>query len=109
MITAPDIHEIDAEGVQAYRDALLALNDAGIAYLVGGAFALQPYTGLVRDTKDFDIFLRPEDLQRALATLDATGYRTEVPFPHWLAKAYNGGLFIDLIFNSGNGIARVDD
>lgn len=109
MITAPDIHEIDAESVQFYRDALTALNADGVEYLVGGAFALQPYTGLVRDTKDFDIFLRPEDLERALAALSAAGYRTEVPYPHWLAKAYDGDTFIDLIFNSGNGIARVDD
>jgi hypothetical protein len=33
-----------------------------------------------------------------------------VPYPHWLAKAYDeDGSFIDVIFNSGNGGAPVDD
>jgi hypothetical protein len=30
-------------------------------------------------------------------------------YPHWLAKVYAGEEFIDLIFNSGNGVAPVDD
>jgi len=109
MITAPDVHEIDAEGVRFYRDALETLNAVGVEYMVGGTFSLQPYTGLVRDTKDFDIFLRAEALDRALDALAEAGYRTEIPFPHWLAKAYDGDTFVDLIFSSGNGIARVDD
>ncbi len=32
-----------------------------------------------------------------------------MPFPHWLAKVHCGDPFIDLIFSSGNGVARVDD
>ena len=31
-----------------------------------------------------------------------------MPFPHWLAKAKNPELAMDLIFSSGNGVARVD-
>ena len=30
-------------------------------------------------------------------------------FSHWLGKAYHGEFFVDVIFGSGNGIARVDD
>ena len=30
-------------------------------------------------------------------------------FHHWLAKAHHGDKFIDVIFNSGNGVAEVDD
>jgi hypothetical protein len=41
--------------------------------------------------------------------LAGAGYRTEIAYPHWLAKVYDGETFIDLIFSSGNGIARVDD
>lgn len=92
-----------------YRDALEILTHAGTPFLVGGAFALQPYTGLVRDTKDFDIFVRPEDRDRVLERFAARGYSTEVTFEHWLAKAYCGDMFVDVIYSSGNGIARVDD
>jgi hypothetical protein len=41
--------------------------------------------------------------------LARAGYRTELPFPHWLAKVHSDGSFMDFIFSSGNGVARVDD
>jgi hypothetical protein len=44
-----------------------------------------------------------------LAIFSASGYRTEVTDPRWLAKAFSGEDFIDVIFSSGNAIAEVDD
>jgi hypothetical protein len=85
------------------------LSRAEIGFLLGGAHALAPYTGVSRDTKDLDVFLREGDCLRALAALASAGFATELTFPHWLAKAYAGDRFIDLIFSSGNGVARVDD
>ncbi len=41
--------------------------------------------------------------------LEAAGYRTEVTFPHWLAKAWVVERFVDIIYRSGNGVAAVDD
>lgn len=93
---------------RAYRGALLALTEAQVPFLVGGAFSLHQFTGIARDTKDLDLFLPVEDCDRALAALERAGYRTEVTYPHWLAKAYHGEHFIDLIFNSGNGVCPVD-
>ncbi len=92
-----------------YRSALGALCDSSIPFLVGGAFALESYTGLVRQTKDLDIFVRPTDCHRLLRYLKAQGYRTTLRFPHWLGKAAKGGHFIDIIFSSGNGICEVDE
>lgn len=37
------------------------------------------------------------------------GDLTELTDPRWLAKAYSGEDFIDVIFSSGNAIAEVDD
>ena len=45
----------------------------------------------------------------ALDIFEAAGYQTELPFPHWLAKVEQGDHVMDLIFSSGNGVARVDD
>jgi hypothetical protein len=92
-----------------YLEALGALRDAGVEFLIGGAHALAPYTGIVRDTKDLDVFLRKRDCVRALAALESAGFKTELTFPHWLAKAHAGDRFIDLIFSAGNGVALVDD
>ena len=92
-----------------YRRAMKVLREAEVPFLVGGAYAYARYTGVVRHTKDFDVFVRPDDFARALQALGAAGYRTAVPFPHWLGKAYaEDDDFIDVIFSSGNGVARVD-
>lgn len=90
-----------------YRDVLERLNDRGISYLVGGGHALERYSGVLRDTKDLDLFMRPADAVDILKSVK--GYRTELCFPHWLGKIMNGKYFIDVIFNSGNGVCTVDD
>jgi hypothetical protein len=108
-VTEPAAEGLDPETRRVYVEALEALRRAGVEYLIGGAHALAPYTGIFRDTKDLDVFLRRRDCERALAALAAVGFVTDLAFPHWLAKAYAGDRFIDLIFSSGNGVAVVDD
>jgi hypothetical protein len=92
-----------------YCTALKALQASQVPFLVGGAYALASHTGIVRHTKDLDIFTRPEDCTRVLEVLSAVGCRTEITDPSWLAKAFSGEDFIDVIFSSGNAIAAVDD
>jgi hypothetical protein len=92
-----------------YLPAVVALDQASLPFLVGGAYAFERFTGIERDLKDFDIFVRRSDCQRVLDKLSAIGYQTELTFPHWLGKAVCGPHYIDIIFNSGNGIAAVDD
>jgi predicted nucleotidyltransferase len=92
-----------------YRRTLHVLSDAGVPFLVGGSHAFLEYTGIVRDTKDFDLFMRRDDLDRAMAALTDAGYRTALTFPHWLGKAFQHDDFVDLVFNSGNGVCPVDD
>jgi predicted nucleotidyltransferase len=92
-----------------YRRTLHVLSDAGISFLVGGSHAFLEYTGIVRNTKDFDLFIRRADMDRAMAALTEAGYRTELTFPHWLGKAFRRDDFVDLVFNSGNGVCPVDD
>src|SRR5438270_10647268 len=92
-----------------YRTALEALRDAEVPFLLGGAFALEHYTAITRNTHDIDAFVREADAARALETLAHAGYATDLKFPHWLGKAYSGGDELDVIYSSGNGVARVDD
>ena len=92
-----------------YRDVLTSLEQANVPVLVGGAFAFSYYTGIQRPTKDFDLFIRREHIDRALDTLAEAGFHTELTFPHWLAKARSDEFLVDLIFGSGNGVAPVDD
>jgi hypothetical protein len=88
---------------------MMALQKAGLPYLVGGGYALTHYTGVARDSRDFDIFVRRDEYEAVMTVLSRTGCQTELTFPHWLGKARCEHGYLDVIFNSGNGIARVDD
>ncbi|WP_394822819.1 hypothetical protein [Pendulispora albinea] len=92
-----------------YARCLESLSHANVAFLAGGSYALMQYCHLVRETKDLDLFVRESDLETVLAVLRKSGCWTELPFPHWLAKAHAGEDFVDIIFNSGNGLTAVDD
>src|SRR6185436_20055440 len=87
---------LDPETRAFYRQALVALHQSGIPFLVGGAYALTHYTGILRHTKDFDIFVRPADFEPILDVLSTAGYQTEVTFPHWLGKALYDSDNIDV-------------
>lgn len=100
---------IDPAARDFYTHTLRVLTDAGVPFLLGGAYAFAQYTGIERHTKDLDVFVRSSDVQRTLDALEKAGYATDLTFPHWLAKAHCGADFIDVIFNSGNGVCPVDD
>jgi hypothetical protein len=95
--------------LDARADALRALAAAGVPHLVAGAYAFFEYTGIFRDTKDLDVFLRERDLEDAFRALEGAGFRTEIEDPSWIGKGFRGEWFVDLIFSSGNGVAVVDD
>lgn len=94
---------------QFYEETLRVLIEDGVPFVVGGALALKHFAGVARDTKDLDVFLRRSDLDRALDALSGAGFQTEKTFPHWLAKSWAGETFIDIIFDSANGVCPVDD
>jgi hypothetical protein len=97
------------KGDRLHRRSVVALQDADIPFLIGGAYVVEVYAGVSRRTKDFDLYLRPQHVDSALDALKRAGYKTEKTFPHWLAKAERGRDCIDLIFRAGNGLCEVDD
>lgn len=97
------------KAVRFYRSALSVLSDADVPFLVGGGYAVEMFTGIQSHKKDLDIFLLPPDVQRAVDALQAAGYHSEIVDPVWLAKAYFGSQFIDMIFNANNAICPVDE
>ena len=93
-----------------YRRVLRELTEAGIDFLVGGGYAFERYLGIGRLVKDLDLFLRADDVQKALEHLrQHLGCDTELTFPHWLGKVRKRGNHVDFIFNAGNGVCSVDD
>ena len=105
----PTLDDLDLETRAFYARVLTTLNASGIPFLVGGAYAFERYTGIVRHTKDLDIFVRKSDCDRIFDLFAATGCRTEMLFPHWLGKIFYKEDFVDVIFNAANGNHEVDD
>jgi hypothetical protein len=104
-----DVPELDPDKLEFYRSTLELFNREQLPFLVGGTHAYFRYTGIPRETKDFDVFVRRSDYPRFQEALGRAGYESELKFPHWLGKIYKGNAFIDLIFSGGNGEAAVDD
>jgi hypothetical protein len=102
---------LDQQTRAFYMKALDIMDRCGVRYVVGGAYALAAHAGIIRHTKDLDLFLRRDDYPRAAKSFAAAGYRTELTHPHWLGKAYDhdDNAFVDLIYGSGNGQCPVDD
>lgn len=102
-------HLIDSSSHSFYKSVLELLTRANMPFLLGGTQAYERYTGVRRGTKDLDIFARREDLSMITRFLEENGYKTELTFPHWLAKVYLGRDFIDIIFSSANGTCPVTE
>jgi predicted nucleotidyltransferase len=82
---------------RAFKRAASILDEAGIEYMVGGGLAAWAHGGPAT-TWDVDLMLRENDAKSAQDALAAAGMRVEDPPEHWLLKAYDEDVLIDLIF-----------
>jgi hypothetical protein len=107
-VTSSTAPEFLPEATSCYRSALATLRAEGIPFAVAGAFAMQKHSGIWRDTKDLDVVLEARWIPAATEALQHTGFETFVKDPVWLAKAYKGEHFVDLITALGNAVLVVD-
>jgi hypothetical protein len=89
------------------KKAAGALRQADIPFMLGGGLAVWARGGPDTD-HDLDLMLRPDDAKRALDVLAEEGMEIERPPEHWLYKAYDGDVLIDLIFEP-SGLVVDDD
>lgn len=82
---------------RAFKRAASILQGEGIEFMVGGGLAAWAHGG-PPTTWDVDLMLRPDDAKAASEALGAAGMRLEDPPEHWLLKAYDEDVLIDLIF-----------
>ncbi len=103
---------IPEEERELYKRCLNALNAAGVPCVVAGAYAIYEHTGIIRQTKDLDLFCTPEAVLQAMQVLREAGFITRLEQTHWIGKAIskdNRDHFIDIIYGMGNGLALIDD
>lgn len=101
--------ELDPQTRDFYCQAIDVLQQARIPFLIGGTFAFERYTGIARQTKDLDIFVHPQDVERTLKIFSQAGYDTELSVSHWLGKASRDRHNIDLIVKSATDEIAVDE
>src|SRR5919199_2004009 len=94
---------------EVYSEVLDALERAGIRYMLGGAVALNAHTGIWRETKDLDVFVPEKTVAPLLETLEAVGFETEITDPCWLAKAWKGDPFADIVHANQNAALPVEE
>jgi hypothetical protein len=97
------------EAVECYTGVLQSLREAQIPHAIAGAFALHQHTGIWRATKDLDVFLEAKSIPETLLRLQRLGFTTRIEDPVWLAKAWRGEYFVDLITALGNAVLIVDE
>lgn len=92
----------DADQFDAIKETLkkvaAVLRRAEVPFLLGGGLATWVRGGPESD-HDLDLFVKPEDAERALEVLAAEGMRPEKPPENWLYKAWDGDVLIDPIFS----------
>jgi predicted nucleotidyltransferase len=93
--------------LETLKHAAAALREANVGFVLGGGLAIWARGGPETE-HDVDLFIRPEDAERALDVLGADGFRTEEPPEGWLVKAWRGDVLVDLIY-APSGMTIDDD
>jgi hypothetical protein len=106
---APALYEPPPQAEEFYTQVVAMLSDSGIPFLVSGTYALACYTGIVRPTKDVDVFAKAGDCLKILAYAKSEGFDVEMVDDRWLARITRGELFVDVIFNMPTASTHVSD
>ena len=81
-----------------FRRWLEIMRGTAVPYALGGAYAHYALTGIWRDSKDLDVFVRPQDVRAALDAFEEAGFGTELRDAHWLAKVHSPPHLLDILF-----------
>ncbi|MDP8993800.1 MAG: nucleotidyltransferase family protein [Pseudomonadota bacterium] len=105
----PSVFEPPEEAIDFYVEGLKLLKDSGIPFLLSGTYALSCYTGIVRPTKDLDVFCKVSDGPRILAFFKERGYEIEVEDDRWIGKVWKDAHFFDVIWNISSASIPITD
>ena len=92
-----------------YAEVIKLMAESGIPFLLSGTYALSCYTGIVRPTKDVDVFARAGDALRLLSFFKERGFGVQVVDERWLYRVTREELFVDVITNMPTSQTHVTD
>lgn len=103
---------VDPAQWEVYRRVVQEARRAGVRFAFGGAFATAVYTGKLRNTKDFDFYILPEDRQAMIGAVARAGlqdYYERLPYDRkWIHRSSSGDVIVDVIWAMANLRAWVD-
>src|SRR3990170_961063 len=92
-----------------YTEVIELLAESEIPFLLSGTYALTFYTGIVRPTKDVDVFATAGDCLKILAYFKERGFDVEIVDERWLARITRDDMFVDVIFNMPTASTHVTE
>jgi hypothetical protein len=96
--STPAVSPVDADLLETVKKAAVELKRAEIPFALCGGWAVYARGG-PRSEHDADFALNEQDVPRALDVLTAAGFRRDEEAPEdWLAKVWDRGNLVDLIF-----------
>jgi hypothetical protein len=96
-----------------YGEVMRRARARGIRFAIGGAFATAVYTGELRNTKDFDVYLLPSDREPMKRIMDEAGLRDyfeRLSYDRtWIYRGSREDIIVDAIWAMANHRAEVDE
>jgi hypothetical protein len=103
---------IDVAEWEVYHRVIREARSAGVHLAFGGAFATAVYTGHLRNTKDFDFYVLPDQRDAMVEATRRAGlhdhYDREPYDRAWIYRASTDGIIVDTIWAMANLRTRVD-
>jgi hypothetical protein len=98
---------------EVYRRVMEEARAAGVRFAFGGAFATGVYTGDLRNTKDFDFYILPEQRDAMIEATRRAGlrdYYDTLPYDRaWIYRASTEGIIVDTIWAMANLRTKVEE
>src|SRR4029450_10550027 len=108
-LTPPEAFEAPGSSEGFYAEVIRLMAESNIPFLLSGTYALSCYTGIIRPTKDVDVFAKARDALRILSFFKEHGFDVEMVDDRWLARVTRGEQFVDIITNMPTSATHVTD
>ena len=108
-LTPPEDFEAPGSSEGFYAEVIRLMAESGIPFLLSGTYALSCYTGIIRPTKDVDVFAKAGDALRMLSFFKERGFDVQIVDDRWLARVTRGEQFVDIITNMPTSATHVTD
>lgn len=104
--------DVPDEEWSVYDRVFAALGRERIPFAIGGGRAKQCYSGVLRQTKDLDIYVLPSDRDVAIRATVSAGmadYYDRKPYDRkWIYRSCQDDFIVDIIWAMANQRAQVD-